>query len=205
MLDIPFFHTLGIGLAICALTSFFVFFAKNLKSFIGATFCFLTGVVYSLIQTDLFAGLKDGRWAACAIIATFIFEFIAYTFVPDKKKSIFFGLPFLAFICLALSANLPMILFGLMLFGLSFVLLQRQRGYDKTQEAFFKINVALLAFSYGIAVIFASLGTLDISKITLQISLKTDDEWFMFGLGLLCLSVIIELYAVFLLLHKRKK
>ena len=201
---LTFIQSLLVSLIICALCSFGVFFAKRFQTFVISSFCFLLGVVFLLLKTDSFAGLKEGCFAAVSVFFVFMLEFLSYCFIK-KKNSLFYGLPFLAFISLGIAQDLPTVLLGLMLFGLSFVSLCRFKGKNNTQDVFLKVNAGLLSFSYGIAIIFSRIGVLKLSDVHLQISIRSDDEWLMFGLGLLCLGVVIELYAIFLSLRKVKK
>ena len=201
---LTFMHILFISMGICALSSFFVFFAKRFQIFMIGTFCFLSGVCLSLIETDMFTGLREGRFAGVALLMIFIFEFLSYRFI-QKKNWLFYGLPFMAFISLAVSLDLINVLLGLTLFGLSFSLLARFKNKSNAVECFAKINAGLLCFSYAMAVIFSRLGILKLSDIRLQLSIKSNDEWLMFGFGLLLLGVLIELYGVLLSLRKEKQ
>ena len=203
---LTFIQSLYFSLGICAFFSFFVFFAKRFQIFAFGCFGFLSGVIYLLLKTDVFAGVKEGRWAASSIFLMFLFEFLSYLKLKEKQMpQLFYGLPFLAFVSLAISVDLLGVLLGLMLFGLSFVLLESYRGWKNIQTIFLKINVGFLAFSYGIAVIFSRIGVFKLSDLRLQLAIKSSDNWLMFGFGLLCLAVVVELYAVLETLKRNKK
>lgn len=199
---LTFFQSLGISMGICAISSLLVFFAKTVRMFVSGAVFFLAGVLFSLIQTDVFAGTKDGKIAACAILSAFIFEGIALRFIRHPKNSLFYVLPFLAFITLAISTNLMTLLLGLVLFDLAFILLEKQRDSTHLNDCAYKMNIGLLTFAYGISVIFSRLGSLSLSNLRLQLSINADDEWLMFGFGLLVLSVIIQLYGILLSIKK---
>ena len=204
---LTFIQSLYLSLCICAFFSFFVFFAKRFQSFVFGCLGFLVGVIYLLLKTDSFAGIKEGQYASVSILLVFIFELLAYMCLKGKQQipTLFYALPFFAFVSLAISVDLVCVLLGLMLFGLSFVLLARYKGKENIESTFLKMNVSLLSFSYGIAVIFSRIGVLKLADVRLQLSIKLSDNWLMFGFGLLCLGIVIELYAVMEVLKRNKK
>ncbi len=210
MLTLSFFTLLWISWGICAGASFFVFFARNLRTLTNGVFLFLTGLFLQFIATDIFSNGTQGRFIGIGILLIFTFEFLLFSqlsrICPNKKpRGLFYLLPFLAFLSMGLAMDLLTVLLGLTLFGVAFLMLAQSKGKNNLSSAFLKINVGLLGFAYGMAVLFSREGTIAFASLRLKLSLGNWDNWTTLGVGLLVMGVVIELYGTSALLRKQKK
>ncbi len=212
MMDFDFFTFLWIALALCALSSFAVFFAKKISTAMLGSAFFLLGVTVQLNAISSFSSSALGQ--VCAIELWVIWALLCIGYVLVLKQGagrkalpkLFFLLPFVAFITVAISLDLVTLLLGLGLFHVAFVLLKASKKHTMEQLAK-AVQQGLVAFSsyvYGVAILLSREGVLNLSRLNLKLSISTWDAWTTLGFGLLVLSVVIYLYSILPLVKNKK-
>lgn len=210
MIELPFFSGLWIGFFIVALSSFGVFFAHSLKTIVLFSAITLSGICFTIFNTDLLRSSEFGQFIILALCLLFLFQSLFFGFFIKseiKKTPIFYLLPFLAFVTIAISLDLITLLLGLTLFALCFVAIAsfKRKSVLLLIASIQKFYVSFLAFSYGIACLYAREGTLLLKDIYLKLNRGNWDELTSIGFGLLFLSVLIEVYAIIPLIGKKNE
>ena len=212
MMDFDFFTFLWIALALCALSSFAVFFAKKISTAMLGSAFFLLGVTVQLNAISSFSSSTLGQ--VCAIELWGIWALLCIGYVTVLKQGagrkalpkLFFLLPFVAFITVAISLDLVTLLLGLGLFHVAFVLLKASKKHTMEQlaKAVQQGLVAFSSYAYGVAILLSREGVLNLSRLNLKLSISTWDAWTTLGFGLLVLSVVIYLYSILPLVKNKK-
>ena len=209
MPEIPFFAGLWFSFFIICSSSFFVFFASSFKMLIMASALALTGISFQILTTDFFRATNYGQLIVIFLWFLFSFQSLSLNFILKKqpmKNTYFFVYPFLAFITMAISLDLITFLFGLILFGYSFIMLETNKRLEiKKILSKFQINfVSFLTFSYGLACLYTREGTIQLKDLYLKLNNGTWDSLTTLGICLLILAILIEIYAIIPIISKRK-
>ncbi|MBO5997977.1 MAG: hypothetical protein J6P93_05575 [Alphaproteobacteria bacterium] len=215
MMDISFFTGLWIAFFVVALGSFFVFFAKQFKTFVLGCALSLSGINIQILNFDIFRESKTGQVIIVALWILFLFEMIAFKYAlstESKINKMFFGLPLLAFVSTAVSLDLLTLAFGLSLFAITFAVFGALKGQKKEKLfiAIQKMGIAFLGYAYGMAILFTREATTSFGLLRKELCFKAGrenglDEWTILGVGLVVLAVVIELYAVIPLIGKKNE
>ena len=212
MMNFDFFTVLWVALALCALSSFAVFFAKKVSVAILESAFFLLGVTVQLCAITSFSSSALGQvcaielWVIWALICTGYFMALKVDAGRKALPKLFFLLPFAAFITVAISLDLVTLLLGLGLFHVAFVLLKASQKHSSEQvaKAVQQGVVAFSSYAYGAAILLSREGVLSLSRLNLKLSISTWDAWTTLGFGLIVLSVVIYLYSILPLIKKKK-
>ncbi len=209
MIEMSFFNILWFAFALIAFGSVFVFFARKLNTMTMGAALVLTGISAQFLDVDVFRSSHGGQIISAALWILFLIQAVIFKWTLQTKaktNQVFFGLPFLAFVTMAVSLDLLTFLLGLSLFNATFLMMSALKGKDKKQllTAIQKSYVAFLSFAYGAAILFSREGTLLLQPLHLKLSKGNWDNWTALGLGLTVLAVIIELYAIIPLVNRKK-
>lgn len=204
MIDFSLFNVLWIGLFLTAFSSFFVFFTKQFRTFVMGACLVLSGITFQLLGIDIVIKDQSGQIIAIGLWILFLFQIIAFKWAlkaQPKKTPVFFFLPFLAFISMSISVDLLTFALGLTLFSITFATQSALK--EKSKEKIFiviqKMTISFLCYAYGMVVLFSREGNILLNKLHLK------DEWTGLGIGLLILSVGIEIYAIIPLIGKKNE
>ena len=210
MFDFSFFDGLWFALFLTAFACFFVFFAKQFKTFAMGGCLALSGITVSFLMVDMATQSQGGQIIAIGLWILFLFQMITFRWAlitQSKINSLFFFLPFLAFISMAISIDLLTFALGLTLFSITFLTLSALKGKSKEQLfiAIQKMMVAFLSYAYGMAILFSREGSILLNKLYPKLSKGNLDEWTTLGIGLIILAIGIELYAIIPLIGKKNE
>ena len=203
------FEPLWVGLFLTAFASFFVFFAKQFKTFVMGSCLALSGITIQFLGIDIVTESQNGQIIVVGLWFLFLFQIIAFRYAltaQSKNNPLFFFLPFLAFVSMAISTDLLTFALGLTLFNITFILLNALKGTSK-ENIFISIQkmfVAFLSYAYGMAILFSREGNIWLNKLYLKLNRGNWDNWTTLGVGLILLSIGIELYAIIPLVNKKK-
>ena len=190
---------------------FFVFFAKRFDLIVLSGTLALSAITVQFLNIDISRSSYGGQIIAVALWFLFLCQIIAFKWcLKTKEKKVnplLFGLPFLAFISMAISTDLLTFDLGLSLFGIAFLMLSALRG--KSKETLLisiqKIQIAFLGYAYGMAILFSREGNIFFNDLYLKLNKGNWDNWTSLGVGLSALAILIELYAVIPLVGKKNE
>ena len=92
MIELPFFSGLWIGFFIVALSSFGVFFAHSLKTIVLFSAITLSGICFTIFNTDLLRSSEFGQFIILALCFLFLFQslFFGFFIKSEIKKNAYF-------------------------------------------------------------------------------------------------------------------
>ncbi|MBE6449919.1 MAG: hypothetical protein E7013_04440 [Alphaproteobacteria bacterium] len=213
MLDSVFYVQTLFCFIFMALASYAVFFARTFKILVVASALTLLAITFQFLFFDIFRFSVSGRVVVFFLWFFFLFEIVLFNFFINtkiKKTLLIYPLAFLAFITMAISVDLLTFLFGFVLFSLSFVGLFSFRGRDKRELLATEKNflISFLTFVYGMLLLYVREATLQTKDLYLKLKMSLNsenyDELIILGFSFFLLSVLIELYAIFPLLGKKR-
>ena len=169
----------------------------------------LSGISLQILNTDLFISANFGHFIIISLWSLFLVQSIFFAWALKRKQekiSFFYPLPFLAFICMAISLDLITLLLGLTMFAMSFVGLSILKNKDKTVrlQSIRNLIISFLAYSYGLACLYSREGTIQLNDLYLKLNKGNWDGLTSVGAGLLFLSVLIAVYSIIPLIGKKK-
>lgn len=209
MINISFFAGLWISFSLMAFASFFVFFAKRFDLIVLGGTLALSAITIQFLNIDISRSSYGGQIIAVALWFLFLSQIIVFkwclTTNMKQVNPLLFGLPFLAFISMAISTNLLTFDLGLSLFGFAFLMLSalRKKSKEVLLIAIQKMMVAFLGYAYGMAILFSREGNIFFNDLYLKLNKGNWDNWTSLGIGLIALAILIEFYAVIPLIGKK--
>ena len=209
MFEISLNLALWISFTIIAFASVFLFFGKTFRLFTASSALILTGISFQILNIDFLQQKTNGQIIVLFLWLLYLFQILAfYALLKTNAKlhSFFYALPFLSFLTIALSLDLITLLLGVTMFSISFLGLYALRGKEKLHllTDIRKAFVAFLSFCYGMACLYARIGTISIKDLFLKLNKGNWDDAMYLGVGLITLSILVEIYTVIPQTRKKK-